>query len=255
VLAADAVVRSFALRSHRLVLVFARLPAEEVARKPLARGAAPACVESLHRALLRRTLAAARGSGAAVRLVTTGEAPRSLIGPDVEVVRQIDGSFAARLERAVDDGFRDGWREVVVVGGDTADLEASHLRAAFTALEPGGGRAVLGPTADGGFYLLGLTSPSRAAFRHAALTTDRAFGATWAALAEEGFAVTELVRLHDVDGDADLRRLAQSPGPLRRLACLLLAGPTAAVRFVAAIRPIRAQSALRERGPPRPLAA
>jgi glycosyltransferase A (GT-A) superfamily protein (DUF2064 family) len=243
------------LRSHRLVVVFARLPAEEVAQKPLGHGAAPACVESLHRALLKRTLAAARASGADVRLVTTGDAPRSLTGPNVEVTRQVGRSFGARLERAVEDGFRDGWREVVVVGGDIADLEAAHLEAAFAALEPGGARAVLGPTADGGYYLLGLTAPSRAAFRHAALHTDRAFCATFTALVGERFAVTELARLHDVDGDADLRRLADRPGPLRRLACLLLVRRKASFGNIEALAPRCAPSSIRVRGPPRALAA
>jgi glycosyltransferase A (GT-A) superfamily protein (DUF2064 family) len=250
------------LRPLRLVLVFARLPRDERRCKPLVSGARKgrdlvACrraVEAMHLALLGRTLDAACASGAAVRLVTTGAVPRALARPGLETARQIEGTFAERLERAVADAFADGWRHVVVVGGDTCDLDAAHLDAAFRELDAARApRAVLGPATDGGYYLLGLSEFTAAPFVDAALRVRDAGRATAAVLRAAGYEVSSLAPLHDVDGESDVRLLAATPGPLRRVAARVCA---AAVEWPPrpAGPPADAWRAIfRVRGPPAPL--
>src|SRR5262249_14084805 len=150
-----------ALRSDRLVLVFARLPRHERRCKPLVDGASATEVEALHERLLRRTLAVARRVGVHTGLATTGDGPAG----GVEGGRQSGETFAERLRNAVEQAFASGWREIVVVGADAPGLDAHHLRRAFQWLaatdQP---RAAIGPARDGGYYLLALNAYTPAPF-------------------------------------------------------------------------------------------
>lgn len=60
------------------------------------------------------------------------------------------GQFADALERTADAGYR----KMAIIGNDCFDLEPSDLVRAFAALDER--EIVIGPAADGGFYLLGL---------------------------------------------------------------------------------------------------
>ena len=252
---------------RRLVLVFARTPRDEAAIKPLG-GRAQA--ERLHRALLDRALAAAAGAGAHTLLVTPAE--RCSVPPGVESVRQRGDSFGERLEHAVADAFADGWRQVVVIGGDAPRLDAARIREAFARLSGSGdasddaleasARAVIGPARDGGYYLLGLTRHDPSLFAAIPFCTRATFAATVAALAAARFATVTLPPLDDVDTLDDVRRLAAAAAasdPLARLAHLardLLASAGAAV--APRLAPPRSSSAavfVDARGPPPPFAA
>jgi glycosyltransferase A (GT-A) superfamily protein (DUF2064 family) len=235
-----------ALRCDRLVIVFARLPPDERRAKPLVDGARGRAVEALHERLLGRTLAVARSTGVRTRLATSGVA-RAIAG--VEVVQQIGASFAERLERAVGDAFAEGFREVIVIGADTPELETRHLEHAFALLASGGARAVIGPACDGGYYLLALNEFAPRAFRQVPLCTRDACRATVAALARAGFAIATLPALRDIDGDADVRWLSARGGSLARVALALLARSP---RHTRAQLPIASRSLaiLRSRGPP-----
>src|SRR5262249_682403 len=94
----------------------------------------------------------------------------------------------------------------VVIGTDTAEMGAVHLERAFAALA-GHDRAVLGPAADGGYYLLGLTRFSPAAFDGIAFGGNDVAATTCAALATQGFEIHLLPTLSDLDSAHDVRAL------------------------------------------------
>ncbi|MCR4308527.1 MAG: TIGR04282 family arsenosugar biosynthesis glycosyltransferase [Deltaproteobacteria bacterium] len=60
--------------------------------------------------------------------------------------------------------FRLGARRVVIVGADCPSLSAGTVRRAFRELSTGAS-VVFGPSADGGYYLVGLSSPDERLFR------------------------------------------------------------------------------------------
>lgn len=176
----------------------------------------------LHRKLLERTLTAAAGvANTDVRLVTTGDlqcarraALHQVPASRLIVLPQVGSSFRERFEAAVRQAFDEDYDHVVVLGSDTPDLDAAQLTQAFARLEPAPGGepracAVLGPATDGGYYLLGLSSFSRAPF------VDIAFGGpevavdTITALERAGFAVSLLAPLPDIDDLADVESAAQ----------------------------------------------
>jgi hypothetical protein len=130
------------------------------------------------------------------------------------LVAQPPGQLGTRLRAALKRGLSVG-RRTVVIGTDSPTLPSSLLRDAFAYLD----RAdlVLGPAADGGYYLIGARTPpppklfSRIPWGTATVaaeTISRARGA--------GLAVALLPRWYDVDDRTGLGRLLADRAGLRR---------------------------------------
>jgi rSAM/selenodomain-associated transferase 1 len=100
-------------------------------------------------------------------------------------------------------------RPVVIVGSDIPDLAAAHVERAFRALERHD--LVLGPAADGGYWLIGAsTPPPPTIFDGVRWSTERARADTLRNAAR--LAVTLVDELEDVDDLAAYRRfLARGP--------------------------------------------
>lgn len=245
------------------MVIFAHTPAEEARAKPLLRRglprplgqtAAALDVKRLHETLLKSTLRTAAGlSEADVLLVTTGDiaqgrALAETIVPRarLQVCRQDGASFATRLAGAVERAFA-SYDRVVVIGSDTPALDTGLLREAFSALDVQGVqgsqgpnlRAVLGPATDGGYYLLGLSRFTAAAFTGIPFGRAQVAAATVSALGRAGYAVRSLPPLADVDDAADLAaltvrlKLSARPGDRRLLALALRVLAAAAPRVPA----------------------
>jgi rSAM/selenodomain-associated transferase 1 len=69
-----------------------------------------------------------------------------------------------RMRDAAATAFRHGADRVVIVGADCPSLSAGTVRQAFRELSTGAS-VVFGPSADGGYYLVGLSSPDERLFR------------------------------------------------------------------------------------------
>jgi hypothetical protein len=192
----------------RCVLVFTRTAAYEAAAKrmPAARRFF-ACARA-------RVLAAAASSGARV-VVAAPEAGAAL--PGARVLAQRGRTFAERLAGALTDARALGYEEIVVVPGDVPGLQARHLRAAFARLRSFS--AVLGPSPDGGVYLLGVRGDFSRLLAGVPWRTPRVFDAL---LANAGRAAV-LPALADVDGPAHLRALRSAPELDAELAVLVAA--------------------------------
>lgn len=105
-----------------------------------------------------------------------------------------------RLRAVFDDLLADSMDRVVVVGADCPDLDAPRIDAAFVALETHD--LVVGPTPDGGYYLIGLRRPAPELFDGVSWGTERVLEET---LARAGpLSVSLLDPLADLDTPADL---------------------------------------------------
>jgi rSAM/selenodomain-associated transferase 1 len=108
-----------------------------------------------------------------------------------------------RLSHAFSLAFDAGASRVAVIGTDLPGLTGGLLEEAFDALESD--PAVLGPSADGGFWLLGLRKPVRADFSGVEWGTPRAAEGMLRNLRSAGLSVAMAQELVDVDTEDDLR--------------------------------------------------
>ncbi|WP_161555191.1 TIGR04282 family arsenosugar biosynthesis glycosyltransferase [Dokdonia sinensis] len=67
---------------------------------------------------------------------------------------QVGDSFGDRLTHALSQVYAQGFENVIAIGNDTPHLSAGHILSAVAQLETSA--LVLGPSTDGGFYLMGL---------------------------------------------------------------------------------------------------
>ncbi len=77
---------------------------------------------------------------------------------------QSGGDLGERMAVALKTAFTLGFARTVLVGADCPDLSATLVRSAFRELASSAG-AVFGPSDDGGFYLIALSSPAPSLFR------------------------------------------------------------------------------------------
>jgi rSAM/selenodomain-associated transferase 1 len=127
--------------------------------------------------------------------------------PSARLVPQVDGDLGARLDAAVAHAFDGGATSVVVIGTDSPHIPPERIDEAFAALA--GADCVLGPSRDGGYYLIGLTARRAALFEGIDWGTASVFAQTLAAATAHGLGVARLREERDVDERADLAWLAQ----------------------------------------------
>ena len=122
-----------------------------------------------------------------------------------EMRPQGGGSLGARLAAAFLRHFRDGASRVVIVGTDCPGVDRRVVVDALGQL----GRAdvVMGPTLDGGYYLLGLGAPQPLLFQGVAWTAGSVAAQTRARAQALGLRLRALRPLRDVDTARDARLL------------------------------------------------
>ncbi|GEO06770.1 hypothetical protein AAE02nite_44340 [Adhaeribacter aerolatus] len=120
---------------------------------------------------------------------------------------QVDGDLGDRMSQAFQDGFTRQYNRICIIGSDCFELNAAIIQQAFQKLEAHD--AVIGPSADGGYYLLGLTQPQPALFLNKHWSTDTVLRDTLWDLKAKGLTVTLLPTLTDVDEEKDLTTMLQ----------------------------------------------
>jgi len=132
---------------------------------------------------------------------------------------QAGEEFGSVLLGAVRDLLAAGHDGVLLVNGDSPTLPPVYLASAIGMLREPGDRMVLGPAADGGYYLIGLKLPHAHLFEGIAWGTASVAQTTRQRAAEIGLAVAELPEWYDVDDAETLAWLraefAGNPGRFR----------------------------------------
>ncbi|MBN9690968.1 MAG: TIGR04282 family arsenosugar biosynthesis glycosyltransferase [Verrucomicrobia bacterium] len=124
------------------------------------------------------------------------------------------GDLGERLIRAFADSFRGGARGTVVIGTDCPWIMPEDIGAAWLALEEVD--VVLGPAADGGYWLIALREPHPELFQGISWGQSTVLAETRHRAERLGLQVRLLRELADVDTVEDWRayQLAQSHSPL-----------------------------------------
>jgi rSAM/selenodomain-associated transferase 1 len=116
-------------------------------------------------------------------------------------------NFGDCLLHTIDEIFSRGHKSAVVLNSDSPTLPTAYLIETAEVLARPGDRAVLGPSIDGGYYLLGLKTAHRRLFEDIAWSTERVAAQTLQRAGEIGLKVHKLPMWYDVDDADSLRRL------------------------------------------------
>ena len=156
------------------------------------------------------------------------------LAPGFMLLPQRGADLTARLTAVCAELFRSGCDAAIMIDSDTPTLPTERLARAVAVMSGGGPDLVLGPSEDGGYYLIGMRRPHPELFEGMRWSTPTVLEEAERRARALGLSSTRLPAWYDVDTAADLVRLqaALAAGPpggprhTRRFALERLAGRT-----------------------------
>jgi rSAM/selenodomain-associated transferase 1 len=127
------------------------------------------------------------------------------LAPDMGLTCQHGASLGERLDHLLTETLAGGSQRAVVMDSDSPTLPVSYISQAFDRLADAD--VVLGPTRDGGYYLIGMKQPQPQLLRQVKMSTPHVLSDTLALAASTGLTVFLLPAWYDVDTIADLHQL------------------------------------------------
>ena len=113
---------------------------------------------------------------------------------------QIQGGLGEKMRDAFTRIQQEGG-SMVIIGSDCGELQTEIVEQAFAALQDHD--VVLGPTFDGGYYLLGLKDANLDLFSDIDWSTEQVYPQTIQKIKDQNLTYAELTRLHDIDFEED----------------------------------------------------
>jgi hypothetical protein len=131
----------------------------------------------------------------------------SIVPAGYRCFAQRGGDLGERMSQVFTELRRRGHRSLIVIGSDLppVPLDAFHL--GFAQLSAGEKRVVLGPSLDGGYYLVGMNQPVPEVFSGMTWSHDQVLAETVQRLTRLGIDFTLLPQWFDVDKVSDIARL------------------------------------------------
>ena len=129
---------------------------------------------------------------------------------EIDFRPQGQGDLGERMQRAFAEGFTDGYEQIAVIGTDCPDCGARWINAGFSRMAKEASHGMIGPSLDGGYYLLGMKSPYPALFKNITWSEDTVFKETMAAAKNLNLHLEELPALTDIDHEEDWDNLLES---------------------------------------------
>lgn len=154
-----------------------------------------------------------------------GEKAAGFVPAGVEAFAQQGVDLGERMYNALTRLFEKGHRKVVLIGSDSPDMPVEYITEAIALLD--GARVVLGPAADGGYYLIAMNELFTAPFVNMRWSNDAVLKETVKRLKEHSIGYKLLPPWHDIDRVEDLPLLKEtnaaprSSGFLRALRIIL----------------------------------
>jgi hypothetical protein len=134
---------------------------------------------------------------------------RSHLPESMGLIETVAPTLGECLLHAAATLLRAGHGAVCLINSDSPTLPVGYLIAAATALAAPGDRVVLGPSTDGGYYLIGMKRPHPGFFEDIAWSTDQVFAQTLARASALGLSVVQLPTWYDVDNAETLQLLVR----------------------------------------------
>lgn len=194
------------IASSRSLVIFANAPEKGRVKSRIAADLGPDVALTAYRTLAEHAVAEASHVEWCRKTIAyapngTGDAMRSWFGDLFDYRAQGDGDLGRRMLAALERAFADGADRVILIGVDCPGVTESVISEAFARLEQA--EVVIGPSFDGGYYLIGMKKPQKVLF------TDMPFGSpdtlqrTLTAARRAGIRVSLLEWKRDVNtGDA-----------------------------------------------------
>ncbi len=172
-----------------LLLVFAKTPVLGTVKTRLAATVGAENALSVYTQLLRKTNTILEGLAQEVVIFYHGAEASTLQDyfPTFKLHPQKGTDLGERMQRAFQWGFSQGYKNLILIGTDLWEIEIPLISLAFKQLQTHD--CVIGPSTDGGYYLLGKKETIPAVFQNKAWSTASVLAATLADLQDHQVAL------------------------------------------------------------------
>ncbi|MDZ4700635.1 MAG: TIGR04282 family arsenosugar biosynthesis glycosyltransferase [Rhodothermales bacterium] len=197
--------------NNAALIVFAKVPEPGKVKTRLTELLTPAQAAGLYAAFLADALAQYTAVGVHVRLYlspTETPMPAGIVPETTTVHTQVGADLGPRMSHAFLETFLAGYARAVIIGTDHPTLPSAFIQEAFGSLAEDPYSIVIGPSEDGGYYLLGMNEFYPQVFEDMTYSQDRVFEETIQRADTSGAGVVSVLPTwYDVDTPDELIRL------------------------------------------------
>jgi rSAM/selenodomain-associated transferase 1 len=198
---------------NRALIVVAKEPQPGNTKTRLVPPLAPEQAAELYRCLLADTLELMQRVNGVQHVLAYKPAEahaffRRFVPDGFELIAQRGRTLGERLDHVLRARLEAGYAQAVVMNSDSPTLPPRYLQQAFEQLDRPRVDVVLGPTEDGGYYLIGLKRPCADLF-DVVMSTSTVLQETLDLARAQGLHAACLPAWYDVDNAQDLERLRQ----------------------------------------------
>ena len=190
--------------NNNLIIVFVRSPELGKVKTRLARSIGDQSALNSYKILLKHTAAVLRDLSFDKVVYFSEKIDNNDFWENslFEKKLQKGADLGERMHHAFDTAFNKGYKKVLIIGSDLFDLTSSLITSAFEALETYD--ISIGPSLDGGYYLLGMKKLQPEVFKNKKWGTDSVLENTLQDLKKQKIKL--LKALNDIDTLEDLQQ-------------------------------------------------
>ncbi|MBQ0041339.1 MAG: TIGR04283 family arsenosugar biosynthesis glycosyltransferase [Clostridiales bacterium] len=186
------------------MIVFTRVPVPGQTKTRMMPYFTPEQCADLHRCFLQDVSRQVKKVDADIIVSYTGGNPDQLeqiFGKKVMYIEQIGDGLGNRMADAIRKAHETGYDKIVLIGTDVPELEAETLDAAFAMLDACD--VVMGPTEDGGYYLIGMKEAHQQAFNVKKYGEASVLEETLKGISDAGLTAVTIDSYDDIDTPED----------------------------------------------------
>jgi len=141
-----------------------------------------------------------------VRLYMTDTLPSDIPLYGASIRRQYGDGLGQRMQHAFTETATEGYQQIVIIGTDHPTLPTPFIQGAFKGISKSPAISI-GPTEDGGYYLLGMNPVIDNFFEGITYSRSDVYEKTLERAYQSSSNVVQLPEWYDVDYPSDLKRL------------------------------------------------
>ncbi len=204
------------LEPRQVIVIFTRLPEKGEVKTRLTPPLTSEEAAALQRCMILDALALVGTKKCPIVIAYDPGRGKSFLrdmGEQVLLIEQRGGSLGERMANALEDVFAAGYSPALLMGTDIPSLPRYILKDALKVLEKKD--VALGPSIDGGYYLIGMRRLHHGIFRGIRWGTSEVLSQTLSRIKKEGLSCSCLETWYDVDTPEDLLFLREHIEALR----------------------------------------
>lgn len=199
--------------NKKALIIFAKVPKPGEVKTRLQPDLSPDASSQIYLAFILDTLSATASLKGVKRILACDSTRRDPFfiqlaeRYNLALIDQTGENLGTRMKNAVAEAFRLGFGQAVIIGTDLPTLPVDYIQGAFKYLKKS--PLVLGPSGDGGYYLVGCSGSIPPIFDGIAWGTEQVLTQTLQRITENKLDAALLPFWYDVDTVGDLRFLSQ----------------------------------------------